>query len=70
MMDLTYGGIVSHFKRLNADAEEAGELDDVVPFSDVDYYANAILVEFELDGDCPTPEEALKIAERMAAGEV
>jgi hypothetical protein len=69
MVDLSYAGIVSHFARLNAEAVAAGEEDDVVPFSDVEYYANAILVEFEELADCPTAEEAIKIAERMAAGE-
>lgn len=57
--------VYSHFKRLNDDAEAAGEFDEVIPFSDVDYYAGAIQTEFEEEevSDFDARDLALQLAQ-------
>ena len=39
--------VYAHFKKLNDDAIAECAFDEVIPFSDVDYYADAIQTEFE-----------------------
>ena len=61
---LDFDTVRSHFKRLNDDAEAAGCFDEVIPFSDVDYYTDAIQTEFEEENvsDFDARDLALRLA--------
>lgn len=53
--------VYTFYKRLNDDAIAENDLDDVVPFSDVDFYAEQIELEFLV-----SPAEARSLAEELA----
>ena len=61
---LDFNRVREHFKRLNDDAEAEGCFDEVIPFSDVDYYTDAIQTEFEEENvsDFDARDLALRLA--------